>query len=240
MKLTNERYMALAEMYLMDGLGRKVNGLIHNMNNYIHVVDMQMAMLMAKASSSGDQPLSAFESKLSKSAMGMSRIVKALQSNGQCSFYAQKEPAQINIADFLAWLMQFWENDLFFKHKVSSELNLQAEGLNLLLSPFHLTVCLEQGIRNALEAYQEVSSSGENRLMVDVTCPGEGVSIEVSSYTMLPEFDPWEEGSSSKPGHLGMGLPVSLFMARNMGWKIDLHKEGEKTVYSVLMPNSKR
>ncbi|MFN2267905.1 MAG: hypothetical protein ABR533_06480 [Desulfonatronovibrio sp.] len=146
MKLTSKRYMALAEMYLMDGLGRKVNGLIHNLNNQIHVVDMQMSMLVAKAGNTGDQPLAAFEGKLAKSAKGMSRIVKALQNNGQCSFYAQKEPAQINIADFLAWLMQFWENDLFFKHKVSSEVNVKEGSLNLLVSPFHLTVCLEQGI----------------------------------------------------------------------------------------------
>ncbi|MCA1744059.1 MAG: hypothetical protein LC631_08995 [Desulfovibrionales bacterium] len=61
MKLTSKRYMALAEMYLMDGLGRKVNGLIHNLNNQIHVVDMQMSMLVAKAGNTGDQPLAAFE-----------------------------------------------------------------------------------------------------------------------------------------------------------------------------------
>lgn len=224
----------------MDGLGRKVSGLIHNLNNYIHVVDMQMAMLVAKAGSSGDQPLAAFESKLSKSAKGMSRIVKALQNNGQCSFYAQKDPAQINIADFLEWLMQFWENDLFFKHKVSCELNVKEVSLNLLVSPFHLTVCLEQGIRNVLEAYQEIDDPDRNRLLISVDVLDENVNIEILSFTGIPDLNPWEEGSSSKPGHLGMGLPVAAFVAKDMGCTIDLHGDGEKTVYSVLIPRNRQ
>lgn len=240
MKLTSERYMALAEMYLMDGLGRKVNGLIHNLNNHIHVVDMQMSMLVAKAGSMGDQPLSTFEGKLSKSAKGMSRIVKVLQSNGQCSFYAQKEPAQINVSGFFAWLLQFWENDLFFKHRVVSELNVEDEGLNLLLSPFHLTVCLEQGIRNVLEAYQEIDEPGNNRLLINAAVFGENVNIEILSFTGIPDLNPFQEGSSSKPGHLGMGLPVAAFVARDMGWKVDLYCDGEKTVYSVLIPRNRQ
>lgn len=224
----------------MDGLGRKVNGLIHNLNNYIHVVDMQMSMLVAKAGSAGEQPLSSYEGKLSKSAAGMSRIVKALQNNGQCSFYAQKEPAQINIADFLAWLLEFWNNDLFFKHKIFSELNVEAESINLLVSPFHLTVCLEQGIKNVLEAYQEIDEPGNNRLLINADVLDENVNIEILSFTSIPDLNPWEEGSSTKPGHLGMGLPVAAFVANDMGWNVDLHCDGEKTVYSVLIPRNRQ
>ncbi|WP_028575637.1 hypothetical protein [Desulfonatronovibrio hydrogenovorans] len=239
MKLTNEQYMALAEMYLMAGQGGKINGLIHNLNNFIHVVDMQLSMLVAKSGSSPKEPLGKFQDKLSRSAGGTAKMVAALHKNGQCAFYSQKSPVQINVAEYIGWLIEFWENDLYFKHKITCEQDTGADDINILVPAFHLTLCLEQGIRNAVEAYQEMDGSRESRIVIRAALQGEGIDLSVSSRTRMPDLDPWLEGSSSKPEHLGMGLPVSAYAAGLLGWKLDLQTGNEEVTFKVSIPKLK-
>lgn len=239
MKLTPEKYMALSEMYLMEGIGRKVHGLVHNLNNLVHVVDMQLSMLSTKSQTSADTPIGSFREKISRSSGGTSKIVQSLQKSGHFSFFTQKHQAQINIPEFITWLLEFWENDLFFKHKVKCLTSFEDAGINLSIPPFHLTLCLEQGIRNALEACQGMDESADYVLNIDVNTEGQGLRISLTSPTMIADLDPWAEGSSSKDGHLGMGLPVCSFVASRLGWNIELNCNGQETEFSVSIPGSK-
>lgn len=239
MKLTDDKYMGLAEMYFWAGIGQRVHGLVHNLNNHIHVVDMQLAMLVARSDSSGDEPLGDYKQKIFRLASGVSRMVDSLHRNGQCSFFAQKSQAQINVKDYLEWILAFWQNDLFFKHKMFCELIIENHDTNLQIPPFHLTLCLDQAIRNALEACQEMNPDAEHKMILEAASKDRGVSLAVNSFTRIPEIDPWSEGASSKPGHLGMGLPVSAFLAGRMGWEIDLQCSGGETRFLISIPEQK-
>ncbi|MFO7727138.1 MAG: hypothetical protein R6X11_02310 [Desulfonatronovibrio sp.] len=239
MKLTDDKYMGLAEMYFWAGMGQRVHGLIHNLNNHIHVVDMQMAMLVARSDSSGEEPLGNYKEKFSRLASGTSRMVDSLQRNGQCSFFAQKSQTQINVKDYLEWILAFWENDLFFKHKVSCELISENHDINIQVPPFHLTLCLDQGIRNALEACQEINPDAEHSMILEADSKDKGINLAITSFTRLPQIDPWGEGTSSKSGHLGMGLPVAAFLARRMGWELDLRYSGDETRFLISIPELK-
>ncbi len=240
MKLADSGLMALADTYLWAGMGQKIHGLIHNLNNHAHVMDMQVNMLAAKADSSADEPLKAYEDKLARLANGTASIVENLQKNGRCSFFAQKSQTQINVHDFLSWMVDFWGNDLFFKHHISCRLFHEDQGINLQMPPFYLTLCLEQGIRNVVEACHEMESSKKHRLQIRALPAGNGgVKIILQSSTQVPDLDPWAQGSSSKPGHLGMGLPLAAFLAGRMGWSINLSKGESETGLEIIIPEQK-
>ena len=234
--ITDDMYMPLAELYFQAGLGLRINGLLHNLSNYVHVVDMQLAMLAAKAGSAGHEPLDSYKDKIAKSSAGNSKLVEFLQKNAQCSFFAQKSQTQINITDYLSWFVEFWNNDLFFKHKVSCRLKFATEDINLQLPPFHLTLCLDQGIRNAVEACQAISVNDEHELVLEAVAKGKGVKLMLTSNTQLADLDPWLPGSSSKSGHLGMGLPICAYLAERVGWRIDLHSSGNQTTFMIAIP----
>ncbi|MFW5731281.1 MAG: hypothetical protein ACOCV7_06485 [Desulfonatronovibrionaceae bacterium] len=236
MKLSDEKYEALAELYLQAGLGAKIHGLIHNLNNHVHVVDMQLAMLLNKADASGNEPLSFFKDKLQRSAGGAGKIVSALQQNGRCSFFAQKEKVQINVRDYAQWLVEFWNNDLFFKHRVDCRLSCRQESLNLLVSPFHLHLCLDQAIKNAVESFMDHEKVQKHELGVNIHAHARAVKIQVSSQGVLPELDPWQEGISTKAKHLGMGLPLAAHAAGTWGWQISLDQQDDRVVFSMIIP----
>jgi len=236
MELTDDKYMALAEMYFWAGTGKKVKGLIHNLNNHVHVADMYLSMLASRSASSGDQPLAGFKDKLSRAAGATARIVGSLQENGQLTFFSQKNQALINIRDYLEWLLEFWKNDLFFKHEISCELIFENHDINLRVIPYYLTLCLEQGIGNAVEAYQETGLTNKHKLLIYVVSEKKRLDLTVKSFTQVPDLNPWLEGSSSKPGHLGMGLPLSAYLAESMGWHIDLQGGRSETNLLISVP----
>ncbi len=175
--------------------------------------------------------------KLARLAESSAVMVHSLQKNGQSTIFSQKDQIQINISDYLNWLLEFWNNNLFFKHRISWEGLFENPRINLLLPPFYLTLCLEQGISNAVEAYQESDAPGKHRLLIETCHLDKGVKIIVTSFAPFPDLDPWVEGTSFKPGHLGMGLPVGSFLARKMGWGLDLKRDTSSTDFMILIPD---
>jgi len=113
MELTDDKYMALFEMYFWAGTGKKIQGLIHNLNNHVHVADMYLSMLASRSASCEDQPLASFKDKLYRTAGATARIGWSLQENGQLTFFLKKSQALINIRDYLEWLLEFFKNDHF-------------------------------------------------------------------------------------------------------------------------------
>lgn len=237
MKLTDDKYMALAEIYLFAGIGQKISGLIHNLNNHIHIADMQLSMLVSKSATSGDKPLADFKDKLSRAEGETSRLAEFLHKNGQYLFYVQKARTQININDYFNWLLEFWNNDLFFKHKISCELIFETQNINIQTIPFYLTSCLEQGIQNAVEACQEAGSDDEHKMLIKAGSDEKGVNLTVTSFTRIPDLDPWLEGSSSRSGRLGMGLPISAYLAGCMNWNIELQRGKAETSLIISIPD---
>ena len=236
MKLNHDKYMALAEMYLFAAVGQKVSGLIHNLNNHVHVADMQLAMLVTKSAASGDKPLADFKDRLTRASGATSMLAEILNQNSRFSFYTQKSEIPFNLPEYLEWLLEFWDNDQFFKHKVSCELIIETPGLHIKTTPFHLTSCLEQAIRNAVEACQESGAEGGYKMQIRAHPFEKGVAVAVKSFTRVPELDPWLEGSSSRPGRLGMGLPVCAWLASRMNWDIKLNRGAAETDFIVSIP----
>jgi hypothetical protein len=236
MKLTDDKYMALAEMYLFAGIGQKVSGLIHNLNNHVHAADMQLAMLVSKSDSSGDKPLADFKDRLARAAGGTSALAEILNQISWFSFYTQKTETQISIQEYFNWLLKFWDNDLFFKHKISCEPIIESPGWNIKITPFHLTSCLEQAIQNVVEACQGPEAEGAHKMQIRAFAVEKGVSLAVKSFTRFPDLDPWVEGSTSRPGRLGMGLPLCAWLAGRMNWDIKLHRGTAETELIVSIP----
>jgi len=65
------------------------------------------------------------------------------------------------------------------------------------------------------------------------------INFALRSPTALDQgIDPWQAGSSTKPGHLGFGLPLLRIGCREMGWTCALTGDARATTLSFAVPRA--
>ena len=126
MRISPDKYPSLADMYMRVCLGEKCPGLIHNMNNYVHILDMRYALLKNKVDSNSQAIYSSFFQEMSRCSQGLTELVSALRKNSEYTFYAQKDPVQLRLRDYMDWWLEFCRNDLFFKHNIRCDPEVEA------------------------------------------------------------------------------------------------------------------
>ncbi len=239
MRISRDKYPALADKYMMlAGVGDMFSGMLHNLNNHVQILEMQHCMLKSRLESRPQAPASEYAEKMERFSRELSVLAGNVHTNSEYVYYTRKEPAQINLGrQYADWILDFWRNNLHFKHRMNCTAQVECRDVNLELPPFCLTICLEQGIRNAVEDFRFRDPEQEREMALHISSYGEGGAFfRVDSQTALDEPSPWEEGSSSKPGHLGMGLPVVRYICSCMGWSVDLKSKGNETRFELQIP----
>ena len=238
--MNRDKYPALAEKYMLAGVGEMFSGMLHNLNNHVQILEMQYSMLKSRMESQPQSPVSDYIERIERSSRELSGLAGNVHANAEYVYYTRKDPAQVNLDQYMNWLLEFWRNNLHFKHMVNCSLEVQSRDINLEIPPFCLTLCLEQGIRNAVEDFMVAAPEQERKMALHITSHGKGGAfLQVASQTTLPELDPWEEGSSSKPGHLGLGLSVVEYICSCMGWEADLKSKQDETRFELKIPDRK-
>jgi hypothetical protein len=246
MVINKHNWFALAKHYLQATAGELLSGTIHNINNHLHVLDMQVELLNNKMDSIQAGETQGLEKRLTRLSQASKGISDLIQETGKRQFYLQTESSQVDISEFLHWQYNFWGNNLFFKHHINLELDIASESpSSLQMPPCLLTFCIEQALKNALEACT-ADNAETLELRIAVQPYHSGLSITLFSPTELPQneesssLDPWEPGSSSKPGHLGLGLPLINHCAQAAGWECELSCFAPKQTQFILsIPNLK-
>ncbi|WP_291322667.1 hypothetical protein [Desulfonatronospira sp.] len=240
MKLSPDKYQALADMYMQAGLGDMFSGSIHNLSNHVQILDMQLNMLNSLLEKDPEDKSSRIFEKVDCLSRELSGLRSSLRCNSEYSYYTRKEPAQVNVDQYIKWFLAFRRNCLYFKHKILCRPQVERRDINLDLPPFYLTICLDQGIRNALEEFRIKAPEQDNDLVFHAGPAGTGGAVFlIISKTRLQDIDPWEVGSSSKPGHLGMGLPLVEHLCRRLGWQVTLQANEEDTRFQLQIPGMK-
>ncbi len=240
MKMSRDKYPALAEKYMLAGVGEMFYGMLHNLNNHVQVLEMQHSMLESRLESGSQAFSQEYAEKMQRLSREISGLAENMQTNSEHVYYTRKEPAQVNLAQYVDWMLKFWRNNLHFKHRVKCTAQVKSLDINLELPPFCLTLCLEQGIRNAVEDFMLHYPEQDREMVLHTASFGEqGGLLRIVSQSELREPDPWNEGSSNKPGHLGMGLPLVEYICSCMGWEAAIESKNNETCFELKIPEKK-
>ncbi len=111
------------------------------------------------------------------------------------------------------------------------------EGLTVLADPDSLLQLLANLLRNAAQAAGIDGSIGvrdrvqSGGVLLEVWDSGPGIPENIAACL----FDPWVTMHQGGSG-LGLGLAISLRIARSFGWGLTFHRESEQTCFRIQIP----
>jgi hypothetical protein len=219
--------------------GQLLPGLGHNLHNYAHAFSMQMEMWSAAMGKTPDLPFSSQQRSLQRMVDMSTSFSRECRILSKRTEYTTLEPVSIHLPSVLDWLPEFWRHNLLFKHHVRFEVTLSGRiPEDITLRPAGLLYALEEGIKNAVESLGSWPQlQGEFSLALDVAEDNGWIAFALSSPTQLdPSIAPWQAGASTKPGHMGLGLPLLRICCHNLGWQCRLSGDDQTTTLLVAIP----
>ncbi|WP_457570413.1 hypothetical protein [Desulfovulcanus sp.] len=239
MNFSPEQCLTFIRYYLDVSCGAKLHGISHNLNNFVHVLNMQLTLLDSILSKRPDSSLREQARKLNNLNQGTKKLMRAIELLARRNFYLQEEIVSTSPKEFLSWVRDFWQNDLFFKHNINCHLDFDSDTPVLELPAFALTFCVEQALANAVEAYKFKDPDTKHDLDIKVLPYGKGVELQIISTTDLTLQDPWEPWQTTKPGHLGLGLTLIQFLTSRLNWSASLSCQNGVTRFSLQIRERK-
>ncbi|MFO7717854.1 MAG: hypothetical protein R6Y91_04735 [Desulfohalobium sp.] len=239
MSKSETEWVILGHQYLQATAGSFLSGVTHNLNNAVHIIDLQLELLQRKLSSHVER--GQVESRLDRMGQASHSMGDQLYHLRHRFFYTQVEATQVDFIQYLEWMDTFWNNNLFYKHNIQLEQEIASEVPNLELSPFFLTLCLEEPLKNAVRACRTADLEKQHTLHLSVHPWRSGVRVILDSFEPLPDsLDIWGEGVSTYAGRQGLGLPLINHLSHIVGWEIDLAPtEQGGTRFELCIPEIK-
>ncbi|WP_462325899.1 hypothetical protein [Desulfoplanes sp.] len=240
MTRTYEEWIPLARTYLYANAGRQISGMTHNANNFCHVLEMQLELFQGKINRQPDMTAVDLLPKFGRLTQAVSKLTETLRDNEQLNFFTDETVTMIDVRQFVGWVDRFWTNNLFYKHKVANTIVCPETIPTLQLPPFLLTLAIDESLKNAVEACMDKDPAGQHAMSLDVAPHAKGVAFSLTSPTICPaEIDPLDEGTTNKPDHQGLGLPMVKFFADQVGWSVHLATTDESTTFRLEIPEQK-
>ncbi|MFP4392976.1 MAG: hypothetical protein ACOC43_06085 [Desulfohalobiaceae bacterium] len=238
--MTEQNPQILIQHYLSQNVGEMLPGLSHNLQNFVHTLKMQLELWEQRSRQAGDQMQAHTPKGLGRLQMTSQELGNFCQLMEQRSKYTALDKSPVDLEGFCCWLRDFWKNNLFFKHQVQLELySDRISGLNLLLPPYALTMCLEEGLKNAIQACEQDNPEGDFQFKLQIEKNHQAVVLEFLAPSKLPPgLDPWERGSSNKKGHLGLGLFLVQYLCRTLNWSSSLVNHQDQSLFRLQIPSS--
>ncbi len=148
MKVLGDRFMNsesmlhkfVLECFQYSLTGRLGHGLVHNLNGPLQILSMQMEMMKmdimkygsqsvrADSSDSGTALCAEFMDKAGERVEQATEVIARLETMIQIIGYrgqddqAEKHARPVDMAEFLHELLEFWNADLYFKHRVDKNI----------------------------------------------------------------------------------------------------------------------
>jgi hypothetical protein len=170
--------------------GAMLNGIVHNMNNPCHALTMQ-AELLQNFVRKNAQGLES-EALLEKCAR-MERIGQELKSGLDIlswrDTYTRTQVELLDPTHFAHWLVQFWRNDLFFKHGIAPTVVVDPPPPHLRIIPLGLLWPLEEALQAMIRACQAQSRQDCAMRLELAPLSGSGLLVRLE-LSVPPEDDP--------------------------------------------------
>jgi len=237
-----------AERYRHSETGRLVKGIVHNMNNLIHTLSMQIELLkrrMVNLSSIGEPDKFQQEKdrcmvKIDEVAGELARLNDLIANIISKGIHDQSQvPGPVDLNELLSEELSLRYADMFYKHKVEKQIDL-APGLPAVYG-FHVDYAQALGavIQNGLEAMDaserrqlHISTSQDNgRVVVSVRDTGCGLPPEPQRI-----FEPLFTTKDTANGHAGLGLYLARTLLASYGGEVTAEAGPEGTTVRVSVP----
>lgn len=240
MSRTHDEWLHLARTRLLASAGRQIPGMTHNANNFCHVLEMQLELFRGKIQRQPAMPASDLLPKFDRLTQAVNKLAEMLQDNELHNFFMDEEVTMIDVRQFMAWVDRFWTNNLFYKHKIIRDMVVPETLPTLQLPPFLLTLAMDEAPNNAVEACMDKDPGGQHNLRFEVAPFEQGIACMLTSPTTFPsDLAPFEENTTNRPDHFGLGLPMVKFFTDQVHWKVDLTTDGETTTFRLEIPKQK-
>ena len=222
--------LALASKYLDATAGQFLSGLIHSANNSCHIIALAAELLRGEISQNPSTKLD----RILSAESDLQAIFNTATSRSQLLVCT---PEEVLVDEIIRTELEFFHNCLFFKHYIQPVVTT-APGLGILrLPPLPLVYCLEAGLLNVVEACQTEEPTGPIKLEIDITTASEETCIAMTSSTHLPaDIDPFAPGTSTRPGHVGMGLTIARELCTRLGWSVTRNGDAASCTYTLTIP----
>lgn len=233
--------------------GRMLRGIVHNLNNPTHVLTMQTELLLnslqketldingpACAPACRDEPgagrgTHADRSALVEKCSRLQRVGEELKNQLDVLAWrdAYTSPA-VEILDpvhFGTWFLQFWRNNLFFKHSMTVDLAVEPLLPHVQVIPLALVWSLEEPLCSMASAFCDEQVQTEFRMRFEIQVhPPEGVSFKM---LLSPAT-----GELSQPFlDLQHGQEIHA-LAEALGWTWQHSREENMVFVQVTIPGA--
>ncbi len=241
------------ERYRHSEAGRLVKGVVHNMNNLLHTMSMQVELLKRRLTNLGtiaDGNKFAQEKerclvKIDEVAGELARLNDMIAIIIAKGIHDESQTAgPVDLNALLGEELALRYADMFYKHKVEKRVEL-AQGLPAVHG-FHVDFAQALGaiIQNGLEAME----SAERRELVIATGQEDGrVVVSVTDTGCgLPNggceraFEPFFTTKAASGGHAGLGLFLARQLLAAYGGEVSLATGPEGTTVRISLPGRTR
>jgi len=208
--------------------------MVHNHQNAVHSLSMQTEMLSA------DLNAPRTHKALNRLATLSRKLIQDYDQLGKRELFTQHSPTRIDMGGFVLWLHHFWTNNLFVKHHVQLNIDVDPDTpQSVILCPYRLTLCTEEALKNALEECSRQASHERHQLRLTVSRDESSINLVLVSPTSLAQsLDPFVEFSTTKEKHLGLGLTLARHCSTQAGWSVSLRSENGRTAFQLKIPLS--
>lgn len=225
----NDSELDFAKACCLQTAGGMVNGIVHNLNNPLHALTMQVELFQNALSK---QDLDAARPKLQDKCLRLQRIGQELKAHLEVlSWRDSYTSAQIELIDpghYGTWFLQFWRGNLFFKHNISTTLAIEPPPPHVQTVPLAMTWGLEAPLRTLLQLWETESAQGGFLLHLEIGPHRDGIRIRMH---VAPE---------TKLENAGLSTPIEheakvRALTTRLGWEWQAGLDaGELTVVMAL------
>ncbi|GAB6060231.1 hypothetical protein [Desulfonatronum parangueonense] len=209
--------------------GSMLSGIVHNLNNPLHVLTMQTELFL-NALAKND--LEASRSTLRDKCTRLQHIGEDLKSQLDVlswrDVYTSRDNQLIDPVHYGNWFLEFWRCHLFFKHNFTSTIVLNPAPPHIRAVPLAITWCLEEPLIALLDLCQKTHAQITYRLRLQIRPMPEGVEFQ---YHIAPESKAVQEST----------LPIRhesdvLALTSSLGWDWKAALEGDSLSVQLIVP----
>lgn len=219
-------------------IGRNIEGIVHNLNSPLNSI-LGYTQLIYK-----NHPEIEDLNKVLQAGKAATRIVKGLLDKAQKSNAVMIHP--VNINDIIENELELSKHNLFFKHYVILEKELQPD-LSLIMANYgDLSLCIANLLNNAFEAMKDSAEKvlkistkqTEKEIIIEIEDSGEGISPDNLTRIFEVNFTTKHDREGSG---FGLGLAISKRIVERLNGHISVKSTpGIGSIFLIHLPLTKR
>ncbi len=196
--------------------GELIQGIVHNINNPMMIVSSRLSMVKSiienMENSVDKRRLVKHISNIIASLKKINDIIDSVLLKAKIT--VEKEEKLVNVNELIKTEMEFFNADLFFKHKVLKEINLADNVPYIRISQSDFSQVLHNIIKNALDVLKAVPNpkltvktlAREGKVIIEIEDNGPGIPDELKEKI-------FEQYFTTKGSH---GTGIGLYNARKI------------------------